>query len=135
MHQCVVIDDAFMNKVEERDPKSLKLWGEILKTRLETGEPYIMFEDNVNNNNPEAYKKNNLNVSMTNICSEISLYTDELHSFSPIIEMQNIATLQHGEAVVLDCLLSSCIANKSDRITELTANLEVHPVIVLFFTE
>ena len=33
------------------------------------------------------------------------------HSFSPIIEMQNIASLQHGEAVVLDCLLSSCIAN------------------------
>ena len=33
------------------------------------------------------------------------------HSFSPIIEMQNIATLQHGEAVVLDCLFSSCIAN------------------------
>ena len=33
------------------------------------------------------------------------------HSFSPIIEMQNIATLQHGEAVVLDCLLSSCLAN------------------------
>ena len=33
------------------------------------------------------------------------------HSFSPIIEMQNMATLQHGEAVVLDCLLSSCLAN------------------------
>jgi ribonucleotide reductase alpha subunit len=68
MHQCVVIDDEFMNKVETRDPKALKIWGEILKTRLETGEPYIMFEDNVNNNNPEAYKKNNLHVSMTNIC-------------------------------------------------------------------
>jgi ribonucleotide reductase alpha subunit len=68
MHQCVVIDDEFMNRVEERDPKAIKLWGEILKTRLETGEPYIMFEDNVNNNNPEAYKKNNLHVSMTNIC-------------------------------------------------------------------
>jgi 3-dehydroquinate synthase len=33
------------------------------------------------------------------------------HSFSPIIEMQNMASLQHGEAVVLDCLLSSCLAN------------------------
>lgn len=32
------------------------------------------------------------------------------HSFSPIIEMQNMATLQHGEAVVLDCLLSSCLS-------------------------
>jgi ribonucleoside-diphosphate reductase alpha chain len=91
MHQCVVIDDAFMNKVEERDPKSLKLWGEILKTRLETGEPYIMFEDNVNNNNPEAYKKNNLHVSMTNICSEISLYTDELHSFICCLSSLNLA--------------------------------------------
>lgn len=68
LHQCVVIDDAFMQKVEDRDPKALKLWGEILKTRLETGEPYIMFEDNVNNNNPDAYKKNNLSVTMTNIC-------------------------------------------------------------------
>jgi len=91
MHQCVVIDDEFMNRVEERDPKAIKLWGEILKTRLETGEPYIMFEDNVNNANPEAYKKNNLHVSMTNICSEISLYTDELHSFICCLSSLNLA--------------------------------------------
>ena len=68
LHQCVGIDDEFMNKLENKDPKSLKIWGEILKTRLETGEPYLMFTDNINNANPEAYKKNNLNVSMTNIC-------------------------------------------------------------------
>ena len=91
MHQCVVIDDEFMNKVENKDPKAIKLWGEILKTRLETGEPYIMFEDNVNNANPEAYKKNNLHVSMTNICSEISLYTDELHSFICCLSSLNLA--------------------------------------------
>jgi len=91
MHQCVVIDDEFMNKVEERDPKALKLWGEILKTRLETGEPYIMFEDNINNASPEAYKKNNLHVSMTNICSEIALYTDPLHSFICCLSSLNLA--------------------------------------------
>jgi len=91
LHQCVVIDDEFMNKVENKDPKALKLWGEILKTRLETGEPYIMFEDNVNNVSPEAYKKNNLHVSMTNICSEISLYTDELHSFICCLSSLNLA--------------------------------------------
>ena len=32
LHQCVVIDDKFMNDVENKEPKSLKLWGEILKT-------------------------------------------------------------------------------------------------------
>ena len=91
LHQCVVIDDEFMNKLENKDPKSLKLWGEILKTRLETGEPYIMFEDNINNANPEAYKKNNLKVSMTNICTEIALYTDELHSFICCLSSLNLA--------------------------------------------
>jgi 3-dehydroquinate synthetase len=32
------------------------------------------------------------------------------HSFSPMIEMQNINELLHGEAVVLDCLFCCCIA-------------------------
>jgi ribonucleoside-diphosphate reductase alpha chain len=91
MHQCVVIDDDFMNKLEEKEPRALRLWGEILKTRLETGEPYLMFEDNINNANPEAYKKNNLHVSMTNICSEISLYTDPLHSFICCLSSLNLA--------------------------------------------
>jgi ribonucleoside-diphosphate reductase alpha chain len=67
-HHAVVIDDEFMQKVENRDPKAIKLWGTILKTRLETGEPYIMFSDNVNKVNPEAYKKNNLQVKSSNIC-------------------------------------------------------------------
>lgn len=91
LHQCVVVNDEFMQKVEDKDPKALKLWGEILKTRLETGEPYIMFEDNVNGVNPQAYKQNNLKVSMTNICSEIALYTDELHSFVCCLSSLNIA--------------------------------------------
>jgi ribonucleoside-diphosphate reductase alpha chain len=91
LHQCVVVDDKFMNKLEDRDEKSMKLWGEILKTRLETGEPYIMFKDNVNNANPEAYKKHSLEVSMTNICSEITLYTDPLHSFICCLSSLNVA--------------------------------------------
>ena len=91
LHQCVVIDDEFMNKLEEKDPKAQKLWGEILKTRLETGEPYLMFEDNINNANPQAYVNNNLKVSMTNICSEIALYTDPLHSFICCLSSLNLA--------------------------------------------
>jgi ribonucleoside-diphosphate reductase alpha chain len=90
-HHCVVVDDKFMNKVEERDPNSLKVWSEILRTRLETGEPYIMFKDNVNKTNPEGYKKLNLEVTMTNICSEIVLYTDPLHSFICCLSSLNLA--------------------------------------------
>jgi ribonucleoside-diphosphate reductase alpha chain len=91
LNQCVVIDDEFMEKLDNNDVKSKKLWGEILKTRLETGQPYIMYKDNVNKANPDAYKQNNLKVSISNICTEITLYTDELHSFICCLSSLNLA--------------------------------------------
>ena len=90
LHQCVSIDDKFMKRLEHRDPEAMELWVEILKSRVETGEPYIMFKDNVNNANPPAYVKNNLDVTMTNICSEIALHTDEEHSFVCCLSSLNI---------------------------------------------
>ena len=91
LHQCVVVDDSFMRKLNDRDQESMELWLEILKARVETGEPYIMFKDNVNKDNPMAYLMNNLNVSMTNICSEITLHTDEEHSFICCLSSLNLA--------------------------------------------
>ena len=90
LHQCISIDDKFMKRLEHRDPEAMELWIEILKSRVETGEPYIMFKDNVNNANPPAYVKNNLDVTMTNICSEIALHTDEEHSFVCCLSSLNI---------------------------------------------
>lgn len=90
LHQCAVVDDDFMHKVINGNQEARKTWLELLRTRLETGEPYIMFKDTINKNNPVAYKKNNLEVSMTNICSEITLYTDELHSFICCLSSLNL---------------------------------------------
>ncbi len=90
LHQCVSIDDKFMQRLEHRDPEAMELWVEILKSRVETGEPYLMFKDNVNNANPQAYVKNNLDVTMTNICSEIALHTDEEHSFVCCLSSLNL---------------------------------------------
>ena len=91
LHQCVVVDDSFMQKLDHRDPDAMGVWVKILKSRVETGEPYIMFSDTVNNANPLAYKKNNLDVTMTNICSEITLHTDEEHSFICCLSSVNLS--------------------------------------------
>jgi len=91
LHQAVMVGDDFMHRLERRDPEAMEVWVEILKSRVETGEPYLMFKDNVNNANPLAYTKNNLNVSMTNICSEITLHTDEEHSFICCLSSLNLA--------------------------------------------
>ena len=91
LHQCVLISDKFMTEMLAGDKLKRELWLEILKTRLETGEPYIMFKDTVNRDNPPAYKQNHLKVEMTNICTEITLHTDELHSFICCLASLNLA--------------------------------------------
>ena len=91
LHQAVIVDDAFMKRLNDRDSEAMSLWLEILKSRVETGEPYIMFKDNVNKDNPLAYRMNNLDVTMTNICSEITLHTDEEHSFICCLSSLNLA--------------------------------------------
>jgi ribonucleoside-diphosphate reductase alpha chain len=91
LHHAICIPDSFMNKVVAGDKESQELLREIYKTRLETGEPYIFYSDNVNSQNPEAYTKNNLKVSTSNICSEITLYTDHDHTFVCCLSSLNLA--------------------------------------------
>lgn len=92
IHHGVVLPDKFMKAVINREewelisPKTgevikvvdaFDLFTKILTSRIETGEPYIMFSDTVNEANPEEYKELNREVTTSNLCSEILLYTDE----------------------------------------------------------
>ena len=91
LHQCAIIGDKFMRKLEQGDAESRNRWSKLLRKRKATGEPYIMFKGNVNKANPKAYKDNGLKVHMTNICSEITLHTDESHSFECCLSSLNLA--------------------------------------------
>jgi len=91
LHQCAVVGDKFMRKLEQGDKEARSRWSKLLRKRKATGEPYIMFKGNVNKANPEAYKDNGLKVHMTNICSEITLTTDENHSFVCCLSSLNLA--------------------------------------------
>lgn len=91
LHQCVVVSDGFMQKVKAGDKEARKRWTAVIRKRRSTGEPYIMFKGNINRMNPDAYKNNGLKVYMTNICSEITLHTDENHSFVCCLSSVNLA--------------------------------------------
>jgi ribonucleoside-diphosphate reductase alpha chain len=90
LNHGVCITDNWMSQMLAGDHKKRELWIEMLKARVETGEPYIFFTDNVNNNSPECYKANNLKVSTSNICTEITLYTDPEHSFVCCLSSLNL---------------------------------------------
>lgn len=90
LHHCTTINDEFMHKVKNGDKAARHKWAELMKTRIETGEPYILYEGNVERGNPEAYRKNGLDVTATNICSEIVLHTDPKHSFVCCLSSLNL---------------------------------------------
>lgn len=94
VHHAVIIDDAFMEAVLSkssyplRSPKdnsiiesidAQSLWGKILISRIETGEPYILFIDNVNKKISPYHKELGLHVKTSNLCSEITLPTGRDH--------------------------------------------------------
>jgi len=91
LHQCAVVGDKFMRKLEGGDQEARSRWSKLLQKRKATGEPYILFKGNTNKANPDAYKSNSLKVHMTNICSEITLHTDESHSFVCCLSSVNLA--------------------------------------------
>ena len=90
LHQCAVVGDKFMRRLEAGDPEARQKWSKLIQKRKATGEPYILFKGNTNKANPTAYKKNSLKVHMTNICSEIVLHTDESHSFVCCLSSVNL---------------------------------------------
>ena len=88
---AVTVDDEFINAMLRGDVEKQKLFGEVLKIRMVSGSPYIVYIDNANKQNPECYNQRGLKVSTSNLCSEIFLHTDENHSFVCVLSSLNLA--------------------------------------------
>jgi len=88
---ALTITDEWIESMINGDEKKRELFGEVLKTRLISGSPYLVFIDNVNRQNPECYKQRGLTVSTSNLCSEITLHTDDDHTFVCVLSSLNLA--------------------------------------------
>ena len=99
LHHGVLLGDDFMELIESAtkekdfddawdliDPHSGRvvktvsakaLWVKLIQNRVETGEPYVMFKDTVERALPEFQKNKGLKVHHSNLCSEITLATNE----------------------------------------------------------
>ena len=91
LNHGICITDDWMRSMLLGDKQKRKLWTDILDARATTGEPYLFFTDNVNNQNPECYKALQLPVFTSNICTEIFLHTDVNHSFVCCLSSLNLA--------------------------------------------
>ena len=92
LHNGVNITNAFLEAVKNDedwrliDPKTNEavktinardLWFQIINARAETGEPYMINIDTCNNSLPKGQKDLGLKIRQSNLCSEITLPTNE----------------------------------------------------------
>ena len=88
---ALTITDEWVESMIAGDNEKQELFGEVLKTRLISGSPYLVFIDNANRQNPECYTERGLSVKTSNLCSEIFLHTDEYHSFVCVLSSLNLS--------------------------------------------
>ena len=81
LNHAVTVTDKWLQEMIDGDIDKRETWAKVIQARGELGFPYIFFHDNVNNNNADVYKDKNLTVNHSNLCSEITLPTNEDWSF------------------------------------------------------
>ena len=146
LHNGVNISDAFLNRVKDDeswrliDPKSKQaiktvsardLWWQLLHTRAETGEPYIVNMDRCNEALPESQKEIGLEIRQSNLCSEITLPTSEERTAVCCLSSVNLEYFDEWKehpmfiadlVTMLDNIIEHFIENACGRITRYADN-------------
>ena len=125
IHHGVVVDDAFMRRVYDGEAEATELFIEVMKLRMETGEPYVCFVDNANKQRPMAYVLNDLKIHAPQLCTEIFLHNDEDHTYVCCLSSMNLFRVEewidtdaiYWATVFLDGVIQEFIEKVKDKMT------------------
>ena len=109
----VTITDEWLKSMKEGDTAKRKIWAKVIEKRTEFGFPYLMFKDNANNNSP--YKELGLEITASNLCSEIMLPTNSFESFVCCIGSINLLhwdEIKNTDAIETYTLFLNAVINE-----------------------
>ena len=130
LHNGVNITNAFLDAVKNDedwrliDPKTNEavntinaraLWFQIINARAETGEPYMINIDTCNDALPEQQRKLGLEIKQSNLCSEITLPTNEERTAVCCLSSVN---LEHFDEWVSDNYFIEDLITMLDNVIE-----------------
>lgn len=117
---CVSRD--FLDRLESGDKDALKRYQEAMLTRAITGKGYFYKPDAVHEAQPKMYHDLGLRAKASNLCTEITLHSDEDHTFTCVLSSMNLAKYDEWKdtdavfvaTVFLDCVASEMIEQAKD---------------------
>lgn len=93
----VCVSDAWMKTMIDGDKECREIWAEVIKARIETGYPYILFSDTVNRNTVDVYRDKKMMIKHSNLCSEILLPDTDEESFVCDLSSMNVRYFDEWE--------------------------------------
>lgn len=114
------LTDAFKERLESGDNDAVNRWGQMLTCKTSVGSGYQFFVDKAKRQRPQAYVNNNLDVKASQLCTEITLFSDQQHTYTCVLGSENLRLwysrppmLSFISAVFLDCVCEDFIQKGS----------------------
>jgi len=118
----VTIPRGWIESMKSGDKEKREIYAKILKRRSEIGFPYILFEDNCDDQKPQVYIDKDMKIFTSNICTEVIEYCDTEKEFTCCLMSLNLAKfdewpddLVFTANIILDAVISEYI-NKASGI-------------------
>mgnify|MGYP003627229193 FL=1 len=107
------VTNDFMDRLDKGDEDAVGRYQRAMKVKMVTGKGYFFFVDRVNEANPAMYKEHGLKVKASNLCTEITLHSDEFHTFTCVLSSMNLAKYDEWadtDAVQTAIVFLDCVA-------------------------
>jgi len=107
-----IVSDAFIERLDAGDKDALDRYQKALKLKMISGKGYFFFVDKTNRQNPQMYKDKGLTVKASQLCTEITLFSDKDITYSCVLSSMNAAKYDEWKntsavfdaTVFLDCV-------------------------------
>ena len=109
------VTNDFMDRLDRGDEDAVGRYQRAMKVKMVTGKGYFFFVDRVNEANPAMYKEHGLKVKASNLCTEITLHSDEFHTFTCVLSSMNLAKYDEWadtDAVQTAIIFLDCVAQE-----------------------
>lgn len=110
------IPNELINRAMCGDMEAVLRLCKIVTTRHHVGLGYMLFEDKINVLRPQMYVDHGLMVKSSNLCTEITLFSDKDHTFTCVLSSENLTRFDERPemlafvgTVFLDCVAEDFI--------------------------
>lgn len=107
------IGKSFLDDMDDGDTEANRRFQKVMKLKMTMGKGYFSFPDKINAKRPPMYVKHGLMVKASNLCDEITLFADMMHTFTCVLSSMNVSRWHQWKntkavywaTIFLDCIV------------------------------